>query len=79
MKKLPDLYKILTKDYFSDLDIWKQYLEFLFEVNNLNEEKGEDNGFIQGIIETKEGLNKSMQVLSKKSVGYYVLVWAIII
>ena len=62
-----DLYKILTKDYFSDLDIWKQYLEFLFEVNNLNEEKGEDNGFIQGIIETKEGLNKSMQVLSKKN------------
>jgi len=53
-----DLYKILIKDYFSDLDIWKQYIEFLFEVNNLTKTDSMD---------TKEGLNKSMQVLSKKN------------
>ena len=47
-----DLYKILIKDYFSDLDIWKNYIEFLFESNTLD---------------TKEGLNKSMQVLNKKN------------
>ena len=60
-----DLYKILIKDYFSDLDIWKNYIEFLFESNTLD---------------TKEGLNKSMQVLNKKkSIRYYVLAWAIVV
>ena len=61
-EEVDELYKILIKDFFSDLDIWKNYIEFLFEVNNLeNHEK------IRNIIEPKEGLNKSMQVLSKKN------------
>jgi rRNA biogenesis protein RRP5 len=61
-EEVDELYKILIKDFFSDLDIWKNYIEFLFEVNNLeNHEK------IGNIIEPKEGLNKSMQVLSKKN------------
>ena len=57
-----DLYKILTKDYFSELDIWKKYIEFLFEVNNI-----EKNETSLDIMDTKEGLNKSMQVLPKKN------------
>ena len=56
-----DLYKILIKDYFDDLEIWKNYLEFLFEVNNNLENPNTE------IIEPKEGLNKSMQVLPKKN------------
>ena len=58
-----ELYKVLTKDYFNDVYIWKQFIEFLFEVNNIqqNEEK------IMDILDTKEGLNKSMQVLPKKN------------
>ena len=59
-----ELYKILTKDYFSDLDIWKQYIEFLFEVNNITQKEKQNVEFIS--MDTKEGLNKSMQVLSKK-------------
>ena len=58
-----DIYKILTKDYFNDLEIWKKYIEFLFDVNN---EKDENNPNLE-IMEPKEGLNKSMQVLAKKS------------
>ena len=58
-----DIYKILIKDYFNDLEIWKKYIEFLFEVNYLKD----DNNLNCEIIEPKEGLNKSMQVLSKKS------------
>ena len=57
-----ELYKILTKDYFNDLEIWKKYIEFLFEINNLKDVKINCE-----IIEPKEGLNKSMQVLAKKS------------
>ena len=56
-----DLYKILIKDYFDDLEIWKNYLEFLFEVNNNMENPNTE------IIDPKEGLNKSMQVLPKKN------------
>ena len=59
-----DTYKILIKDYFNDLEIWKKYIEFLFEVNNINN-KEEDNMQLD-FIEPKEGLNKSMQVLPKK-------------
>ena len=58
-----NLYKILTKDYFDNLDIWKNYIEFLFEINN----NFENNGAISEILDTKEGLNKSIQVLSKKN------------
>ena len=53
---------ILTKDYFSELDIWKNYIEFLFEVNNI-----EKNETSLDIMDAKEGLNKSMQVLPKKN------------
>ena len=56
-----ELYKILTKDYFSDLDIWKQYIEFLFEVNNITQKEKQNVEYIP--MDTKEGLNKSMQVL----------------
>ena len=52
--EIQELYKILIKDYFDDIEIWKNYLEFLFEFNN--EE-----------ITPKEGLNKSLQVLPKKN------------
>ena len=61
-EEIDELYKILIKDFFSDLDIWKNYIEFLFEVKNL-----ENNENVHNIIEPKEGLNKSMQVLSKKN------------
>ena len=60
-----ELYKILTKDYFSDLDIWKNYIEFLFEVNSLTQKEAQNDETI--LMDTKEGLNKSMQVLSKKN------------
>ena len=61
-----EIYKILIKDYFDDLEIWKKYIEFLFQINELKNEKEENNLMID-IIEPKEGLNKSMQVLKKKS------------
>ena len=61
-----DTYKILIKDYFNDLEIWKKYIEFLFQINNLKNDK-EGNNLMIDIIEPKEGLNKSMQVLDKKS------------
>ena len=51
-----DIYKNLTKDYFNDYEIWKKYIEFLFEVENKED-----------TISPKDGLNKSMQVLDKKS------------
>jgi len=60
--EVDELYKILIKDYFSDLDIWKNYIEFLFQINSLENKESYNN-----IIEPKEGLNKSMQVLSKKN------------
>jgi rRNA biogenesis protein RRP5 len=54
-----EAYKLLTKVYFDDYDIWKDYIEFLFQAK----EKNASNE----ILEPKEGLNKSMQVLPKKN------------
>jgi rRNA biogenesis protein RRP5 len=69
-----DLYKLLIKDYFNDLEIWKKYIEFLFQIQKLKsgDEKGDDNAQISDmsnleIIEPKEGLDKSIQVLPKKT------------
>jgi rRNA biogenesis protein RRP5 len=61
-----DTYKVLIKDYFDDLEIWKKYIEFLFEINDLKD-KGKNEVNDLDIIEPKEGLNKSMQVLTKKA------------
>ena len=61
-----DTYKILTKDYFNDFEIWKKYIEFLFEINNINKNNNENENMKLDFIEPKEGLNKSMQVLPKK-------------
>ena len=58
-----DTYKILIKEYFDDLEIWKKYIEFLFEVNDLKDK----NKINLDLIDPKEGLNKSMQVLKKKA------------
>ena len=56
-----EIYKICIKDYFNDFEIWKKYLEFLFEINYRIklQNKGE-------IPDTKNGLRKAMQVLSEK-------------
>ena len=69
-----DLYKLLIKDYFNDLEIWKKYIEFLFQIQKLKggDEKGDVNAQMDDmshleIIEPKEGLDKSMQVLPKKT------------
>ena len=69
-----DLYKLLIKDYFNDLEIWKKYIEFLFQIQKLKsgDKKVDDNAQMSDmsnleIIEPKEGLDKSMQVLPKKT------------
>ena len=77
-----DLYKLLIKDYFNDLEIWKKYIEFLFQIQKLksDDENGNTNNKKENddtvqmvdishleIIEPKEGLDKSMQVLPKKT------------
>ena len=63
-EEVSDTYKILIKDYFDDLEIWKKYIEFLFEINDLKDKNKVNN---INVIEPKEGLNKSMQVLAKKN------------
>ena len=56
-----EIYRICIKDYFNDFEIWKKYLEFLFEINYgiKLQNKGD-------IPDTKSGLRKAMQVLSEK-------------
>ena len=47
-----EIYKILVKEYFNDVDIWKKYIDFAVETQ---------------IEDGKEVLGKAMQVLNKKN------------
>jgi rRNA biogenesis protein RRP5 len=57
-----EAFKIALKNYFSDFNLWKKYLEFLFEVEKLKEA---NPGKLTNVIEPKEGLNKATQTLNK--------------
>ena len=56
-----EIYKICIKDYFNDFEIWKKYLEFLFEINYAIKLQNKDD-----IPDTKTGLRRAMQILSEK-------------
>jgi rRNA biogenesis protein RRP5 len=63
-----EVYKIILKNFFSDMMIWKNYMEFLFEVDA--EKQKQTNPDLKSKFESlfpepKEGLNKAMQVLGK--------------
>ena len=63
-----EVFKICIKEYFEDINVWKSFIEFLFEVraekikneNNVNFLKKVEN-----VFECKEGLNRCMQTLGK--------------
>jgi rRNA biogenesis protein RRP5 len=57
-----EAFKLALKNYFSDFNLWKRYLEFLFEVRGIKENHP---GKLPSIIEPKEGLNKATQTLPK--------------
>lgn len=60
-----EVYKILVKNYFSDQTVWKNYIDFLFEVQTLSGDQMTVEGF-EGFPEPKEGLNRALQVLAKE-------------
>lgn len=64
-----EVYKLLLKNYFSDLSIWKNYLEFLFEIENILNSTEIDSKLKEKIhknyVEPKEGLKKALQTLNK--------------
>jgi rRNA biogenesis protein RRP5 len=66
-----EAFKLSLKNYFNDFNLWKKYLEFLFEVQKVKED---NPGKLQAIIGPKEGLNKATQTLTKsKHVEVYLL------
>ena len=57
-EKIEDIYKKLCKKYFTSLDIWSNYLEFLFEMRKEDPE---------AFSEPKTILQRALQALPKAS------------
>ena len=63
-----EVYRLLLKNYFSDINIWKNYLEFLFELENLKDSEIDQKlmeKILKSYVEPKEGLKKALQTLNK--------------
>lgn len=63
-----EVYKIILKSFFSDFNIWKNYMEFLFEVDQ--EKNRQTNPSLRSKFESlfpepKDGMSKALQVLGK--------------
>ena len=56
-----DIYKKLCKKYFESLEIWSNYIEFLFDVRNNEEMLGKSHNF----TEPKTILQRALQALPK--------------
>ena len=53
-----EIYKLCIKSYFGDMEIWKRFIEFLFEAQKEGVQSSE-------ILTPKEGLNKALQTIPK--------------
>lgn len=63
-----EVFRIAIKEYFEDISVWKNFLEFLFEVRILKS-KNESNMSLlkklENVLETKEGFTRCLQTISK--------------
>ena len=58
-----EVYKIAIKSYFNDINLWRNYIEFLFEANKFNYANTyKDSEF----YEPKDILNRALQALQQK-------------
>jgi len=53
-----EIYKLCLKSYFGDIELWKKFLEFLFEASK----QGFQN---EDFATPKDGLNKALQIIPK--------------
>lgn len=63
-----EVFRICIKEYFEDVQLWKNFIEFLFEVKALrikNESNVKTLKRIENVFDVKEGLNRCLQTLSK--------------
>jgi len=63
-----EVFRICIKEYFEDVQLWKNFIEFLFEVK-AHRIKNESNVQVlkklENIFDVKEGLNRCLQTLTK--------------
>jgi rRNA biogenesis protein RRP5 len=63
-----EVFKICIKEYFEDINVWKSFIEFLFEVKAEKIKKENNVNFlkkIENVFDCKEGLNRCYQTLGK--------------
>jgi len=63
-----EVFRITIKEYFEDIQSWKNFIEFLFEIKSLkikNEKNLQIMKKMENIFDAKEGLNRCLQTLSK--------------
>jgi len=63
-----EVFRICVKEYFEDVQLWKNFVEFLFEVKALKI-KNESNVLVlkklESVFDVKEGFNRCLQTLAK--------------
>ena len=63
-----EVLRICIKEYFEDVQLWKNLIEFLFEVKALrikNESNVKALKKLENIFDAREGLNRCLQTLAK--------------
>lgn len=63
-----EVLKIAIKEYFEDITVWKNFVEFLFEVKSLKNNSDTDANLLKkldSIMDTKDGLTRCLQSLIK--------------
>jgi len=66
---IEDIYKLLAKKYNSSLQIWSEYIEFLFEIRQISQEKEHPYHYLVAeleISEPKAVLQRALQALPKQ-------------
>jgi len=62
-----DVYKLLVKKYFNDVNIWAQYTDFLFKLDQLKKENPTDFSKMQlDLLTPRDALSRALQALDKK-------------
>ncbi len=63
-----EVFRICIKEFFEDIQLWKNFIEFLFEVKSLKIKKESNVQVLKKldvVFDTKEGLNRCLQTLAK--------------
>ena len=63
-----EVFRICIKEFFEDVQLWKNFIEFLFEAKALkikNPSNVKALKQLESVFDTKEGLNRCLQTLAK--------------